>query len=215
MKDLLDNPEESPLVDPAIEEFIKTHRKLGLSTHELAIQVTEMRNLSLFRCLNLKQATWHPSYPLSSLIKEIEQNGPLLVLGQFGQRFYKDPPFQLSQKIQAFVGGDVHERTLWGWLPGSRRNDELVRRHAVLIVGANAEKNHIYFIDPLDPSDPENPELQKIYVMSHERFLDSLCPLGQPQRRNRETGENIFLEPAPEGQPNQYAVHGDPTVNYL
>lgn len=214
MKNLFDNPEEASLVDPEIESVLQKLQSQGLSTYESAMYMTELKNLPLFDFAGLRESSWHPNHPIPSLITEIQQNGPLLVVGQFGQEFYSEELFELSQKIQTLVGGDVQERSLWGWRPGSAR-DDFTQRHAVLIVGANEEKKHIYFIDPLDPSDPNDPESQKIYVMSEGRFLSNLCPLVGFQSRDKQTGEPHFTEPAPEGEPNGYAVHGDPTVNYL
>lgn len=171
--------------------------------------------------VGLKMSTWHPSQPVSSLIQEIDENGPLKVTGQFGMEFYEEKPFHLTD-MEETLKDKVQGRSLWGWSLGAKRMLKLMGDfHVIVIVGARsgmigAKKiEHVYFIDPLDPSDPKKPESQKIYVMSFEKFRDGICDINCRQLRDQETGENVFFEPAKEGMPNEYALHGDPKTNYL
>ena len=56
---------------------------------------------------------------------------------------------------------------------------------------------------------------QKNYAMSLARFRSELCHLNGIQGRDATTWENTFSDPAPDGKPNDYAVHGNPDINFL
>ncbi len=220
----LQNFARMPGMDPHLISIINTGLVNLLHDHSLET-VAFLSKIMIINCIfinmfGLKKSNWHPDHPLSSLIKEIDTNGPILVNGQFGKMLYVEEPFRLSEKMKATVRGKVQERSLWGWRPDSTRKPQ--NNHTIIIVGARDEvvgtkkTEHIYFIDPLDPSDPDNPdETQKFYVMSLKRLREEITNLNWMKRQNSETGQCRFSEPAAEGQPNEYALHGDPSVNYL
>ena len=116
----------------------------------------------------LKLSAWHPTHPITSLMDQISMHGPLVVCGYFGRPYYKDDPFELSAKVEG--------QSVFGWQPGSIRI-VLQSSHAIVLVGARNDMDHVYFIDPNDGSDPANIQTQKIYVMSYKRLTSSMTDL--------------------------------------
>ncbi len=208
-------------IDKSIDLQIQSCLKAGCPLEKVAYSSRSMiDNIILLHIYCLKSSTWHPGHPLSSLIQEIDRNGPLLVYGEFGKEYYEEVAFQLSEKVKATVRGEIQERSLWGWKPGAKRKPQSCG-HAIVIVGARNEKvgakgiEHIYFIDPADSSDPKIPELQKIYVMSLKRLREGILNLDGKRSLDPKISEATFPEPTEKEQPNNYALHGDPSTNYL
>ncbi|MCE5318881.1 MAG: hypothetical protein LLG04_16155 [Parachlamydia sp.] len=134
-----------------------------------------------FQNLGFVESPWKPSDPIEVLMKEIKTHGPLVVCGNLGQPYHREPAFQLSQKLNG--------RSVWGWKPQKGQGPTQAvttaygrEGHAVVIIGARAVKGHegyVLFIDPRDGSDPADPEQQRIYIMSLDRLRRGICSLWQ------------------------------------
>jgi len=142
-----------------------------------------------------KKSSWHPDQPLENLIEQLNRHGPHYVAGKFGQMYYEDPPSELPTKVEG--------RSILRWKPNTKRV-EGVSLHAVIIVGADSKKKHVYYIDPIDGSHPNDITSQKIYVMSYERVRASIADLTGAQRKD-ETGKYFFLPI--QDEENNYALH--------
>lgn len=121
----------------------------------------------------LQRSSWKPAQGIDPLIHELKERGPLMVLGNFGQDAYIDPPFKMSQKISS--------REIYGWRPGAE-HIQSIARHAVLLVGAKKIQNKafVFFIDPCDPSDPAtplDPSMRKLYMISLNNLTSNICSL--------------------------------------
>lgn len=126
----------------------------------------------------LYDAEWKPDQTIDKLITELKNKGPLYVNGRLGIDSYVDKPTQLSDKL----GG----KTIYYWPKGSKRTFEnldstekfkIIMNHSVVLLGANKDKNLVYFVDPQDPSDPKQPELQKTYAISYQNLTQNCLDL--------------------------------------
>jgi hypothetical protein len=149
-----------------------------------------------YRAYGCKESPWHPELPLEMLIKEIELFGPHLIQGYFGQCYYQDDPKPLKDKIEG--------RTVFAWKPDSKRKD-VIETHCILVVGADAEKKLVYYIDPHDGSKPGDVTTQKVYAMSDKRLRSSITSLSGLSWKIQDTLEPIF-EPRQIGR-NNYALY--------
>lgn len=181
------------------EQYVKKM----LPSKELTLRETASLTSAVASCVceqmyGLKQSLWHPHFPITVLIEQIDKHGPHKVVGKFGQRYYLEPPFKLVQSICG--------REIWGWKPNAPRK-ELVDNHAVLVIGADAITDRVYFEDPLDGSDPLQPNAAKIYVMSYSNFKSKLCNLRGVMLFHPVSGQRIFDEP--KENENNFALYGD------
>ena len=118
---------------------------------------------------------------IETLIKELHEKGPLVALAQIGPSAYKEPPFQLANKM---CGQNIH-----GWRPGTHE-DYTPLEHA-LILGARKfeEREYVYFTMSVDfimnsssfirkhrPSSTDS----KVYIISHKTFRDHLVDFYPP-----------------------------------
>lgn len=132
-----------------------------------------LRSLSMAACarlLGFEQSKWNPHKSVKHLMKELKTHGPMMVQGYLGRPYYKDEPFELSDK--------VGRRAIWGWHPNAAKKEKMEREfHPVLIVGArcDTDKGHVYFVDSLDRSSPEDPN--PVYVMSYPKFRQAAATL--------------------------------------
>ncbi len=148
---------------------------------------------SAYENYDLKKSSWSPSQGTQSLITEIENHGPLFVMGKFGQHYYKEKAVKLSEQVEG--------RSVFGWPKNAERvNSNAI--HAIIVVGAS-DTGHVYFIDPADGSDPNSLESQIIYKMSIERFNEVIYDL------------DCVQFPISEKNLPNYALYGNPKVNYL
>jgi len=166
-----------------LREFIiklyETTSKLYLQKPWDALCLLEKRwalettaNITCAKLFNLKQAGWNFHKNVTDLIQEMQEHGPLMVQGYFGQPYYKDKPFQLANK--------VGQRTIWGWKPdAARQENEKHRFHPILVVGgrSDTEQGHVYFVDALDKSDPCDPDSARVYIMSYPKFKKQIATL--------------------------------------
>jgi hypothetical protein len=144
----------------------------------------------------LKESSWHPSNPIQELGLQIEAHGPHVILGQFGRSFYEKNPFPTGSKIQG--------RGIYAWPPQAKRIDREGDHHGIVLVGANCDRNHVYFMDPVDPSDPKQPLKEKIYVISYENLRKNIHSLSGLTTQS--------LEGLAKGK---YAIYGDPQLANL
>lgn len=140
---------------------------------------------------------------LKKLVENLKNYGPHLVKGKFGKSYYKTDPLKAKTNIKNI--------SIYGWRPKSPRIEKK-NIHFVLIIGADSELKHVYFMDPRDPSDPKYPEAAKVYVVSYKTFLSQITSSLNIRLKNKEDGTPIFL---PERDLNDYALIGNPKLNYL
>jgi hypothetical protein len=162
-----------------------------LHTNNLVTEVSR-------KAYRLKKSLFHPKKPISHLIEQLHIHGPHLVGGKFGEAYYTTPLFELKNKIEG--------RPVFGWPPNAARK-ALTANHAVVVVGAQIEKDkeYIYFIDPNDESKPDDYSTQKIYVMSYKKFQSMICDLNG---RSCATPSGVpIFSPVHEERENNYALH--------
>lgn len=119
----------------------------------------------------LKIAEWKPTQPFEDLIASLKEHGPHYVQATMGSRLYTIPPFCLKDKIG--------ERNIWGWKPGSPKQEREHFGTSLLLVGAQKKgvSEVVYFIDSEDASDPKDVETQKIYAVSYKTLKANLSDL--------------------------------------
>jgi hypothetical protein len=128
----------------------------------------------------LRSSPWHPDHSIESLLKILQENGPMYVGGFFGAGNYTERAHVLVQKIEG--------RDLRGWPAGTFRERFA---HSIVVTGASTSlvrgevKEWIYFVDPCeDPSD--------IYVMSYASLQDrAISGLALTGRRRPEEPYSI------------------------
>ncbi len=132
--------------------------------------------------IGLQQASWNPGQPMSALIKELQNWGPILASGKFGSDFYKGvPPTLLIEKV---VG-----RRIYGWKPPAVYDPDQPNlfRHSVVVLGAQElqgqkSQGRVYFSDPnnlipIIPSCPDPLEPRTIFTVSYERFCSAVSDM--------------------------------------
>lgn len=126
---------------------------------------------SLARAYNLKQTKWTPFKNIDCLIKELTENGPLVVGGEFGKTFYVNPP---TNKITTYG------KEICSWQQGAKRVESTGAQH-IVIVGAkkvNDTAGVVFFIDVNEASDPKNPSSQKYYKISYKNLTSHIESTG-------------------------------------
>lgn len=110
----------------------------------------------------LRQSTWTPHANPVDLKDALVKNGPMIIFGHFGQKFYESQSFKLEN---AFCNKEV-----WGWKPDAKRSSEQ-DPEAVILVGAlvTQASARVFFIDPLDAVDPVA-KSQKVYAISFKNL---------------------------------------------
>ncbi|MCH9626017.1 MAG: hypothetical protein S4CHLAM123_12060 [Chlamydiales bacterium] len=144
----------------------------ALSLLEKRWALGTMANMACARLFGLEQAGWNFHKNVTNLIQEMQEHGPLMVQGYFGQPYYKDKPFQLADK--------VGQRTIWGWKPDAvRQENDKHHIHPILVVGGRSDTKtgHVYFIDALDKSDPCDSDSARVYIMSYPKFTEQIATL--------------------------------------
>lgn len=148
---------------------LKTDKPLLQSTYERMMQTTRRFYFSQF---NLKKTSWTPHEDPIKLKEILSEHGPLLVFGRFGQKFYEDEQFQLTD--EKFLS---HE--FFGWRKGAKRVSESQAKtiEAVIVVGAWIDKgiSRVYFVDPYALGG------RKINVISYANLIANI------------TNENLML----------------------
>ncbi len=145
------------------------------------------------------QSSWHPEQGIEHLIEQLKAHGPHFMGGQIGRSYYEDAPSVLPQSIEG--------RPILYWKVNAKRI-ESYRLHAVVVVGAQINKQGqqlVYFLDPLDGSDPQDITTQKVYVMSYKRLKEAIVSLDGYRSKNPVDGSPIFLEQKLDE--NSYALH--------
>jgi hypothetical protein len=105
---------------------------------------------------------------IDAMIQLINDNGYMMVNGQFGEAFYTKQP-----TLKNILGMDVK---VWPKNTFDSKASDLY--HYVIIVGASKQgycgstQNLIYFIDPTNEKNPENPS---IYCISYDSFQQRLA----------------------------------------
>lgn len=110
----------------------------------------------------LRQTAWTPHATPADLKEVLKKNGPMIIFGRFGQKFYETPAFKLEDE---FCNKEV-----WGWKPDTKRSSER-GPEAVIVVGAlvNQAVNRVFFIDPLEAVDPVS-KSRKVYAISFKNL---------------------------------------------
>ncbi|MGB7978603.1 MAG: hypothetical protein WCF19_05530 [Chlamydiales bacterium] len=120
---------------------------------------------------NMQVSSWRPCQLIGHLITELQERGPLIVEGCFGDSYYNVPATNLNTQIKG--------RAVYGWLKKDSKSSRPVTGHTILLVGAekNGRQELVYYIDPNDESDPSHPEKQRIFCMSYTRLTsaENIC----------------------------------------
>lgn len=151
--------------DPHAYEASLSHRTWKDLTWETKIPLfNSFAKHIAYKHYNLRLSPWHPSQPITDLIKELSLKGPLIVGGCFGTSHYSIPPRVLEKTLEG--------RAVYGWVKMDPKNTEPATAHSILLVGAEKTETRqfVYYIDPIDDSDPTHPENQRIFCMSYERL---------------------------------------------
>ncbi|MBS0606599.1 MAG: hypothetical protein KF898_06910 [Parachlamydiales bacterium] len=121
----------------------------------------------------MRESRWSPHQPVTGLIQELIERGPMFMSGLFGRTFYHADCQPLDDKL--------HGKTIWCWPVGSAiETDGSSPTHSIIVIGADHEGSRggrVYFIDPSDGSDPADPERQKVYAMSYLRLAEKIFDL--------------------------------------
>jgi hypothetical protein len=145
--------------------------QLSITEKYTCLQI-HLRRLSIDK-FDLKVSEWKPTDPISSLIKEIQIHGPLVVCGELGCGAYKNPPLKLEE---------IKGRAIYYWEVTNPRNKEAF--NSVVIIGAREIPQlggFVYFLDPRD-STPTIYVVPYSEIGSHILDLDgvfrSISPVG-------------------------------------
>ena len=144
------------LMGKELTSFMATYQKMSHGALECSLRATCAMNYML------EISSWHPRQPITDLIKELKENGPLAVSGYYGALQYNGPPKKLARKI--------HGRELYCWSKEDRQSGADILAHTILLVGAEVikGKGFAYYIDPNDESDPDHPEKERIFAVSYD-----------------------------------------------
>ena len=113
----------------------------------------------------LENSSWNPSQPIQKLIEQLKIHGPHYVTAQFG----------VSPKGKATPTDQIIEdRPVLQWNGCEKMAEE---NHSVVIVGTDAAKKTVYFLDPNDGSDPKDMKTQKLYQISYEFLCSRIATL--------------------------------------
>jgi hypothetical protein len=139
-----------------LESYLAVYKVMSNAPLEMSLRCTCALNY------DLRISSWHPTQPITDLIKELKENGPLVMNGYFGASQYSCPPRQLVKKIEG--------REIYYWKKEDRLPSTEIFTHTILVVGAEVinGKGYAYYIDPNDESDPAHPEKERILVISYE-----------------------------------------------
>lgn len=150
-----------PLFQQIVSRIFSGKRLSRLSSADIHYHIAyELIACDLYQ---FKLSTWNPSQPIKHLANQLFLYGPLIISGDIGRDFYKDPPIMLQ---------NIKGRNVYGW-PDSFSIPDAFSTHCIIIVGAKIEEEWVYFIDPMDASDPANNDSQKIYRISYEELIRS------------------------------------------
>lgn len=137
-------------------------------------------------CYKLNPSTWQPSEPIKGLIRDLKNNGPIVVSGNLGRPSYEQNPSKMTKR---FEGNNVD---VLYWSKGAKRAEGPIG-HVIVIIGAESEDpsgrgGYVYYLDPTDISDPADSRSQKIYVTSYQNLTEHMTNyLGiryNPQEQN-------------------------------
>lgn len=119
----------------------------------------------------LKISGWTPENGIDGLIVSLKAHGPLAIKGLFGKHIYKEAPFAMKDLIAS--------KEIYAWPKGAPLSEQSNSCNSVVIIGAKkvTEKGYVYFVDPQDANDPNDLSIQKIYLISFERFCNNLYDL--------------------------------------
>jgi hypothetical protein len=98
---------------------------------------------------------------IEELISALQQKGPLMIAGRFGKAAYGGKnPIQFAMKVGSHA--------LYGWDKGTPLSKNTEVYHWIVLVGAEikADRQYVYWIDPIDPNDPSVLDSPRIYVSS-------------------------------------------------
>lgn len=131
--------------------------------------------LAMAEKYGLKKSSWRPG-EIETLIKELQDHGPLAIGGKLGRPFYVDAPFKTGEML-----GDS---SVYGFKPGAKRQEHL-DSHMVLVVGAKKidSKEYVFIIDPNDECDPKSKDTKRVYKISHKNFCENVTDFhGRPSQ---------------------------------
>jgi hypothetical protein len=133
---------------------------------------------TMAKAYQLRQAHWRP-WPgtgIHSLIWELADKGPMLVLGQYGSSRYVEDPVKCSKTLHDPVQNCEHSVYAW-----SQKSLPPIANlcDPFLIIGAKILENGnevVYFCDCLSDSSPV-PGSRKIYAMTFKCFIENIADM--------------------------------------
>lgn len=118
-----------------------------------------------FSKFSFEKSSWTPHAKPIKLKETLSKQGPLLIFGRFGQKFYAEEAHKLKEQ---FLGRDV-----FAWNKGAKRLSES-HVEAIIVIGAWIGNNdsRVYFYDPCDSK--RKFENHKIFVISFNNLLTNI-----------------------------------------
>lgn len=100
---------------------------------------------------------------IDELIKELNEKGPVMAMGYYGQTFYTSNIVSIAHDF-ASTAIKVN-----GWPPNSYKENKSVDPQKIIIVGARkeGEKKFVYYISSSDTKQSQ------LFVISHARYIES------------------------------------------
>lgn len=156
-----------------------------------------------------------PAYhPCDSLMKSLQENGPLVTEGTMGPSAYTEPPFRLKE--------EVCNQAVYGWKPSTYKGQ--TPRIVAILIGARQVKSqsYVYFIKARDITQNSESLIRafepstdaRVFVMTYKNFflhslfsLHPICPHGdwlysisvnsildggEVQKKCKQVGQEIF-----------------------
>lgn len=158
-----------------------------------------------------------PAYgTIETLIKSLQENGPLVAIGKMGPSAHNEPSFKLKDRVS--------NQDIYGWKPLTSKDASPTTQTILLGARQVESRAYVYFVLAEDITKDNNSLIRgykpletnaKVYVMSYQNFLKRslvdlhpICPHGKwlfstvavnsildrgdIERRCKEIGQQIF-----------------------
>ena len=126
------------------------------------------------------KTSYSTSLKIDTLIRELQEKGPLVAFGYMGPNSYRSEPFLLKNK---FGGNEI-----FGWQPGTRSKSS--EKTYAIVIGARKieDKEYVYFRLSTDCTQDTKTYIRehrlttdsRVYVSSHQTFRDYLFDMYPP-----------------------------------
>jgi hypothetical protein len=138
------------------------------------------RNDVIAQRLGFYPSCWQPHHTIDQLIKALNTEGSLYIVGFFGENFYTQKATPKTTK---------YSRSVYGWEANDRKTTErlnpqqdgIATGHAVLIIGAEKleaapGEGMVYYADPNVGSNPKKPEAQNFFRIPYQELANHVTP---------------------------------------